>query len=183
MTDGPDALVFDTGPVRHFATHSWLGVLKFVAAGRPVLIPDSVEREIRRQVHDLPALQQVLDADWIAVDRSSDLAVSMAFAAYERRLAVGEKNLGECGVLALGKVRGFEVVLDDLEARSIGEEEGMNVTATLPLLCQAIREERLTVSMVEALADDLITGTYRLPFKIGGFRAWAMEQGLIDPTW
>lgn len=105
----------------------------------------------------------------------------MAFADYERRLAVGEVNRGECGVLALGKSCGYEVVIDDGAARTIAEEEGLNVTATLPLLCRAIREMKLTVPMVEALADDLITGEYYLPFERGDFRMWALEQGLIEP--
>lgn len=36
--------------------------------------------------------------------------------------------------------------------------------------------------MVEALADDLISGEYHLPFGSGGFRTWALEQGLIEPA-
>lgn len=64
VTDGPGTLVFDTGPLRHFATHSWLGVLKFLAGDRHVLIPESVEQEIRRQVTTVPALNHILEADW-----------------------------------------------------------------------------------------------------------------------
>ncbi|MEU4196029.1 nucleotide-binding protein [Kribbella sp. NPDC026611] len=180
MIESVDALVFDTGPMRHFTVEGWLGVLKFLAGGRRVLIPESVEREIKHQAHDLPVLQQVLDIGWIEVDRSNDLPFVMAFAEYERRLAVGQRNLGECGVLALGRTRGFETVLDDSVPRKIAEEEGIRVTATLPLLCNAIRESQLTVSMVESLADDLITGSYFLPFERGGFRKWACEEGLIE---
>ncbi|WP_254654467.1 hypothetical protein [Clavibacter tessellarius] len=54
------------------------------------------------------------------------------------------------------------------------------MTATVPLLCQAIRAGQLTVSMTEQLADELIMGKYFLPFPIGSFRAYALEQGLID---
>lgn len=180
MTRPADALVFDTGPLRHFAAENWLGVLKFLAGDRRILIPESVERELKRQVHGLPVLHQVLEADWIHVDRSDDLEFVMAFATYEQRLAVGQENLGECGVLALGRTRGFEIVLDDRVPRTIAEEEGIRVTATLPLLCNAIREGQLTVPMVEALADDLITGEYFLPFSRGGFRRWAIEAGLIE---
>ncbi|WP_020392514.1 hypothetical protein [Kribbella catacumbae] len=180
MTQLPDPLVFDTGPLRHFAEKGWLGVLKFLAGDRGVLIPESVERELKRQIHQLPALDQVLSADWIHVDRSDDVAFVMAFARYEQRLAVGEQNLGECGVLALGNVRGFETVLDDGVPRNLAKDEGIRVTATLPLLCRAIREERLTVPMVEALADDLLASTYYLPFETGCFRQWALEQGLIE---
>lgn len=180
MTQRSDALVFDTGPLRHFAVEGWLGVLKFLAGERPVRIPESVERELKNQVHDLPVLHQVLDADWIGVDRSDDIPFLIAFAAYEQRLAVGQRNRGECGVLALGKVRGVETVLDDSVPRNIAEEDGIRVTATLPLLCNAIREGQLTVAMVETLADDLIAGEYFLPFGPGGFRKWACEEGFIE---
>jgi hypothetical protein len=93
VTQDPDALVFDTGPLRHFAGEGWLGVLKFLAGDRGVVIPESVQRELKRQVHDLPVLQQVLDAEWIRVDRSDDLPFLMAFANYEQRLAVGQQTL------------------------------------------------------------------------------------------
>ena len=37
MTVPENALVFDTGPLRHFAINGWLGVLRFIAGERPVL--------------------------------------------------------------------------------------------------------------------------------------------------
>jgi len=180
VTDRSAGLVFDTGPLRHFALQGWLGVLKFLTADRAVIIPESVEFELKKQVYDLPALSQVLDADWISVDRSDDLAFLVAFAKYEERIAVGDLNRGECGVLALGETRGFETVLDDSVPRAIAESEGIAVTATLPLLCTAIREGQLAVPMVESLADDLLAGEYYLPFASGGFRQWAFQEGLID---
>ena len=148
--------------------------------GCTVIIPASVEFELKKQVHDIPALHQVLDAEWIRVDRSDDLSFVVAFSHYEGRLAVGERNRGECGVLALGKTRDFETVLDDGVPRTIAEAEGMLVTATLPLLCTAIREGQLTVPMVESLADDLLAGAYYLPFGRGGFRQWAYREDLIE---
>lgn len=179
----PDALVFDTGPLRHFAVQGWLRALDFVAGSRRVVIPESVERELREQAHGLPVLHEVLEADWIVKDRSDDVPFLASFARYEERLVVGDVNRGECGVLALGEVRGYEVVLDDAVARTVAEEHGIRVTATVPLLCEAIREDKMTVSMVEKVADDLITGEYFLPFDQGQFRKHALENGLIDyPT-
>ena len=174
--------VFDTGPLRHFARNGWVGVLKFLAQKNDaeVVIPLSVRRELEEQRATIPELVLVLDADWIRVDRLDDLSESTAFARYEKRLAVGRQNLGECGVLALGSVHGYTVILDDSTPRAIGEEEGMEVEVTLTLLCQAIREKQLTFSMVEALADDLLAGEYFLPFKKGGFRMWALEEGALD---
>jgi len=180
LTAESDALVFDTGPLRHFAHQGWLGVLHFVAGERAVVIPESVERELNHQIEDMATLRQVLEAPWIVVDRSDDIAFVAAFARYEERLAVGLNNRGECGVLALGAIRGYEVVLDDNVARNIATGEGLRVTSTLALLCNAIREGQLTVPLVEALADDLIIGDYYLPFGRGGFRRWACEEGLID---
>lgn len=174
------AVVFDTGPLRHFALRGWLGVLKFLANDRAVFIPESVEDELKRQSHEFPVLQQVLEAEWIAVDRSTDIEYLAAFARYETRLVADGKNLGECGVLALGSARGYELVLDDAVPRRIAEDEGLKATATLPLLCEAIRAKQLTVPLVEALADDLIIGTYYLPFQPGGFRRWALENSLLD---
>lgn len=176
-----DALVFDTGPLRHFAEQGWLRILEFLAEGRPVLIQESVEAELKRQVHHLSYLQDVLNAAWIRVDRSDDIEFVAAFARYQAQLVEGDANRGECGVLALCRVRGFEAVIDDGVARGIAEDEGIRVVATLNLLCRAVRGGQLTVPLVEKIADDLLVGEYRLPFEPGAFRRWAAEEGLLDP--
>ena len=175
-------LVFDTGPLRHFALRGWLGPLKFLTRDRGILIPESVLVELERQALTEPDLRQLLDGGWVVVDRSDDIEFLAAFAGYEERLVKkgDDTNRGECGVLALGKVRGYELVIDDGTARAIAEEEKLTVTATLPLLCEAIRAGEMTVPMVEHLADELIAGDYFLPFGPGQFRRWALEQGLID---
>lgn len=145
-----------------------------------MVVPETVERELRRQSHEIPVLNEVLNADWIQIDRSDDIEFLTKFSRYEGRLVVGDANLGECGVLALGASRGCELVLDDGVARTLAEEDHLRVTSTLSLLCRAIREGQLTVPMVEKLADDLLMGDYYLPFSRGGFRAWALQEGLID---
>ncbi|MGO1406958.1 MAG: nucleotide-binding protein [Brachybacterium sp.] len=180
MTTPPPPLAFDTGPLLHFTKQGWLGVLKLLAKDREVLIPVSVENEILDKRHEHPELSLVLDADWITVARNEDLEYLAAFATFKARLAVGRKNLGECGVLALGETQGCEVVIDDGTARNIAAERGLAFTATLNLLCEAIRERTLTVPMVEQVADDLLSGDYYLPFGPGGFRRWALEEGGLD---
>lgn len=180
MTGNRPGLVFDTGPLRHFAEQGWLRVLHYLAGDRVVLMPESVAHELSQQIHTLPSLRQVLDAPWIEVDRSTDLEFLTAFARYEDRLVADGRNRGECGVLALGRVRGHEVVLDDRVARTIAEEDGVQVISTLALLCTAIRDGKLTVDMVEKLADDLLSGDYYFPFGPGGFRRWALQEGMLD---
>ncbi|WP_229071027.1 nucleotide-binding protein [Actinoplanes sp. DH11] len=180
MTVPENAWVFDTGPVRSFAINGWLGVLRFLADGRPVYIPDSVERELGNATEHVPAARAVLDADWIQVYRSTDMRFVEAFAQYADRLVAGGKNRGECGVLAMGQLHKCEMVLDDAAPRRIAEEKGLRVTATVPLLCEAIRAKKLTTVMVEALADDLLESRYFLPFGPGGFRQHVLVNGLLD---
>lgn len=177
---GPNAWVFDTGPIRHFALQGWIGVLRFLADGREVYIPDSVERELLDMAVELPVLHSVLDADWIKVFRSTDPDYVRAFGTFFDRLVAGGKNSGECGVLAMGAVYGCEMVIDDGTPRNIAEELGLEVTATVPVLCAAIRAKKLTTQMVESLADDLLSGAYFLPFGPGGFRSHVLEHGLLD---
>lgn len=173
--------VFDTGPLRHFCLGGWLGVLKFLVGDVPAVMPESVEREVLFQQASDPRLEQITRAGWIGVDRCDELGFLRDFARYEQRLVPtgSERNRGECGVLALARARGWIAVLDDVAPRTIAEEEGIEKTGTLGLLCRAIREERLTVAMVERLTDDLIAGCYYLPFGPGEFYPWARQRGLI----
>lgn len=46
-----EILVFDTGPLIHFARQSWLGVLKAVVADRMALIPDVVVDELTNSAY------------------------------------------------------------------------------------------------------------------------------------
>ncbi|WP_233187968.1 hypothetical protein [Actinomyces qiguomingii] len=82
-------------------------------------------------------------------------------------------------MLALGMVSVCTLVIDDGVPRRLAKEHGLNVRGTLGLLCQAIREGQLTIAMVAQLADDLLAGTYYLPFGPGEFRDWAAAQELV----
>ncbi|MUL76449.1 nucleotide-binding protein [Mycolicibacterium sp. CBMA 226] len=180
MTVPEDAWVFDTGPLRHFAIQGWLGVLRFLADGHPVYIPDSVARELDEAADHAAAARAVLEANWINVYQSTDLGFGRAFSRYADRLVANRKNLGECGVLAMGELFGCKVVIDDATPYRIAEEMNIDVTATVPLLCQAVSAKRLTLTMVEELADNLLEGDYYLPFSRGGFRQHVIENGLLD---
>ncbi|PZT76068.1 nucleotide-binding protein [Streptomyces sp. AC1-42W] len=180
MTVPEDAWVFDTGPLRHFAAQGWLGVLRFLAGERPVYIPPTVKRELYNAADQVPAVRQVVEADWIHVHSVDSMAYTAAFSRYYDRLVAGGKNVGECEVLAMGKIYGCEIVLDDAAPRRIADEEGIRVTATVPILCDAIREKKLTTVMVEELADNLLEGDYFLPFGPGGFRQHVLEHSLLD---
>ncbi|GAA1861319.1 hypothetical protein GCM10009715_05970 [Paeniglutamicibacter psychrophenolicus] len=80
----------------------------------------------------------------------------------------------------MGETYGCELVIDDGVPRRLAKEFGLNVTATVSILCDAIRAKKLTMVMVESLADDLLSGEYFLPFEKGGFRQHVLENGLLD---
>lgn len=174
-----DVLVFDTGPLSHFAEAGWLKILQALAGDRKVLIPELVRDEVAQATHAHPFLVQVLDAEWIEVDRSDDTHLLVVQARYTARLASGRKNQGECGVLALAEVRGQVAVIDDRVARKVGEEYGVQIKGTLALLCEGIQQELLTVPLVSRIADDLLATEYRLPVRRGQFESWARQQGWI----
>lgn len=167
MTPVSETFVFDTGPLRHFALAGWLGVLKYLTQDNYVVIPESVEAELLEQRHSHASLEQVLNADWIAVDHGDDIQYLAEFARYEKRLVAGGRNRGECGVLALGRCYGYTMIVDDRVPRKIADDEKLRARGTLALLCEAIREGQLTVSMVESLADDLLTGYLSLTIQTG----------------
>lgn len=91
-------------PVEAFCDTRMVGSLAVSAGERPVYIPDSVERELNDAAEHVSAARAVLDAGWIHVHRSTSRDFGEAFAHYADRLVVGDKNLGECGVLAMGQI-------------------------------------------------------------------------------
>ncbi|MFV2087370.1 nucleotide-binding protein [Micromonospora sp. LOL_021] len=181
MNPDRQTYVLDTGPLSHFARSQWLGVLKAVLANVTVVIPDVVEAELRDGATRHSYLQMVLDADWVGVVRLDQSAQITAFTYYKQRLVGPDgRNVGECGVLALAEATPRAVaVVDDRVARNAAKSRKVEVRGTLGLLCDAIRQELLTVPLVNALADDLLQNSYRLPFGPGGFAKWASDEGLL----
>ncbi|WOI58827.1 hypothetical protein [Streptomyces fradiae] len=165
----------------HFAKAQWLGVLKSVLKDHSVVIPDVVADELRTGAEQIHHLRSVLEAEWIrtvVLETPEQLA---AFVHYESRLVGPDRrNIGECGVLALAETLPDAVaVVDDRVAVAAARGRPVTVRRTLGLLCDAIRGGLLTVPLVSALADDLLQGYYRLPFKQGGFAEWSTREGLF----
>lgn len=60
-----ETLIFDTGPLSHFARESWLGVLKAVVGDRRAMVPDTVVSELQIGARRDSRIQAALDAGWI----------------------------------------------------------------------------------------------------------------------
>ncbi len=61
----PEILVFETGPLMHFACQSWLGVLKAVVGDRKALIPDVVSEELTEGAIRDDRVAAALNATWL----------------------------------------------------------------------------------------------------------------------
>lgn len=175
----PLPLVFDTGPLSHFAIAGWLGVLKAIVGDQEAIVPDAVLAELESGAQTEPRLQPVLDADWIKHRMLSTTSETQAFARHSRALVRHNRNVGEAAVLAVAETLPAIAVIDDASGRRMAKERNIAIRPTLALLCDAIREGLLTLPLVSALADDLLASQYRLPFEPGGFERWAAENNLV----
>jgi predicted nucleic acid-binding protein len=179
MSHSTDVLVFDTGPLSHFAQQGWLGILRLVIGDRTAVIPDTVVDELRAGTQGRAHLQLVLDTPWIehrVLMSEDELNEFTRFAAL---LVAKGRNLGESGVLAYAKANGATAVVDDGPARKIARANNVSHQGTLGLLCEALRGKLLSIDLISTVVDHLLEGEYRLPFKAGGFRKWAHDEGLI----
>jgi len=177
--DDQETLIFDTGPLLHFAREGWLGPLKAVVGSRVAIIPDVVVAELQLAALRDARVVPVLAQSWLKPRRLQTDEEIRAFATFAALLVRGERNRGEAGVLALASCTGGRAVIDDLVARKAASRSGLRLSGTLALLCEAIQDGLLTVPLVSALADDLLNGEYRLPFGSGGFEKWASENGML----
>ena len=140
--DASETFVFDTGPLSAFATNNWLGVLKAVVGKRRAVIPDVVVAELMEGEDKDSRIGAALAADWIEhVELRSDAEME-AFASFSRLLAVGGRNIGEAGVLALAQTLRATAVVGDAAARKAALSFNVDHCPTLRLLCWSIRDGR-----------------------------------------
>ena len=174
----PDTLVFDTGPLCAFARADRLETLRTVIGARRLLIPQAVVAELEKGAYKDDRIQAVLEAGWIErYGEMTDVEVA-AFAKYARPLVSGERNLGEAEVLALAEAIPAIAVVDDQVANRLAQKSKVACTRTLALLCEAIREDILTIDYVGDLVDEMLAH-YRFPFGHGEFARWAEENNLF----
>ncbi|RCG21885.1 hypothetical protein DQ384_36025 [Sphaerisporangium album] len=175
--DASQVLVFDTGPLSHFAINNWLGVLKAVVGDRRAVIPDVVVDELEQGKNRDSRIAPALTANWIEHRELCSPEEMVAFGRFSELLVRGDRNRGEAGVLALAHTLNGVAVVDDGAARKAAETYKITYRPTLALLCDAVDNGLLTLALVSALADDLLSSEYRLPFGPGGFLIWAKQNG------
>jgi predicted nucleic acid-binding protein len=154
--------VSDAGPLIHL---SWIGQLNVLQAlFGEVVIPPSVEDEVfgwRTDARGLPGLRAARAEGWLRVERTQNENGGVLFGLGLQR--------GETDAIALTEEFDAEILLsDDMAAREIARQRGLDVTGTLGVLVRA--RQRGLGAAVHPLAIEL---------KRMGF--W-LSEGLIDET-
>lgn len=173
-------LIFDTSVLSCFARADLLDVLEQATRSHERLVPKAVLAEIRQGLADYPNLASVLDAAWlqeVPVDALEELA---AFARYARRLSAGDRNVGECSVLAKAEAHEATAVVDDQDAVQAAREAGVRVARSLAIVSSGLKGNLFGGARAVAIVDNLIKlGGARFPCDGADFVNWARKNGLL----
>jgi predicted nucleic acid-binding protein len=121
-------VVCDSSTLIAFARIAYLWILKKEFG--ELIIPQAVYRELVGKGARKPGSREIMEADWI---KTEGVKGRKAVERLGRRL-----HLGESEAIVLAKEIGADlVILDDEEARMIGEAEGLIVVGGLSILVQA----------------------------------------------
>lgn len=96
-----EPLIFDTGPLSHFARTESLEVLRIIAGERRCIVSEAVVAELQRGVQRDSRIQAVLEAGWIEQREAQDDDELAAYATFASRLVSDDRNVGDAAVLAL----------------------------------------------------------------------------------
>lgn len=178
------SIVFDTTALIHFARAGRLSELRAAAADdKPVLLAE-VERELSRDTRQRASLDEATRAWFKPTVELSEMIELAAFATYKAELGGGaERNVGEAAVLAWVSVNGGTAIIDEVVARNIAGEDGLDVHGSLWLLARSFNEGIHDGATLEGIVGDLLRTGMRLPFSSGlDFFPWGQRVGLIAPT-
>lgn len=142
-------IISDAGPIIIFTRVGPLSLLRDVTGS--LLIPDAVYNEIVIKKGGMPGAAEVAQAAWI-----QKVAVS------DRSITDGLPNVlheGEREAIALAKERGAQLLIDEIRARRVAIEWGIDVIGALRILAEAKRLEQITV--VRAIIARMQSSGYR----------------------
>ncbi len=173
--------VMDTSAFTHLCRAGHSDIIKKLAPGGVVVIPDDVNTEIedgRRLYQGIPAVSSV---DWAEMAILTDEEV---FTQLEIKVQMGgqsKEHLGECAVIACAHHRDLVAIIDERAAVAQAKRLSLTTRDTLWIVVEAYKElfgrDRAQAARV---VDDLIATDMYLPFSTGdSLLAWAYEEGLL----
>lgn len=175
----PDALVFDSSPLSHFARAGHLDTLRGISSSMRRVTTRAVLGELERGEDRWPELREIRSVDWIEIVAVDELPELALFAEYARRLGSGARDVGEASVLAWAEHHQALAIVDDQVGRAIGLQRGVAVHGTLWLIVNGYRGQLLDEPAARALVDALRDTEARFPCDGAGFFDWARANDLI----
>jgi predicted nucleic acid-binding protein len=82
-------------------------------------------------------------------------------------------------VLAWAETYQATAIVDDKEARVVGQQHKVDVHGSLWVISAAVRLGKTTAHSASAFVDQLLISGARYPFSLGGFQAWAEGAALL----
>ncbi len=177
-----DLLVWDASALHHAARADRLDVLHDLARGE-LLLPwrhvttAAVIDELSAHGFDSTTFSWL---QTVHVDGVDDLRCLMTW--MQRVGATDRWHRGEATALAWADRHDAITVIDDLSARRVAQQHGLEAHGTLWVMAKGVEHGRATVESASSLADTLIKHGARYPFEVGGFRHWASCQCLLPPA-
>jgi predicted nucleic acid-binding protein len=142
-------IVSDAGPIIIFARIGRLSLLRDTTGS--LLIPDAVYGEIVVKEGGMPGAAAVAQAPWIlkvsVVDRS--IMESLPNVLHE----------GEREAIALARERNAQLLVDEIRARRIASDQGLQVVGTLRILASA--KQLKLVNAVRPIVEQMRSNGYR----------------------
>lgn len=176
-----DLLVWDASALHHAARADRLDVLHDLAFGEPQrpwrhVTTAAVLDELSSHGFNSTAFNWLQTVHVDGIDELHCLVTWM-----QRVGATDRLHRGEATVFAWADRHCAVVVIDDQSARRVAQQHGLEVHGSLWVMAKGVEHGRATVESASSLADTLLKHGARYPFEVGGFRHWAVAQGLLPP--
>jgi predicted nucleic acid-binding protein len=142
-------IVSDAGPIIIFARIGKLSLLHQVTGA--LLIPDAVYNEIVLDKGGMPGASEVAQARWIQKTQISDRSTINDL---PRALHEGERE-----AITLAKEKRAQLLIDELRARRIASNEGIEVIGTLGILAEA--KLKNVISAARPVIEEMQSRGYR----------------------
>lgn len=168
-------LVWDSSGIYHPAVADRLDVLAEHAKGPA---DDPWRNVTTRLVVGEVADKGYAVPTWVeVVDETGEEQVTLAD--WFDRVGAGRYHRGEASVFNLASSRSWTAVVDDRNARVVGQQYGVETHGILWVIAQPVARGEVSEAAAEGLATALLATGARYPFNPGGYCEWARTNGLL----
>ncbi|MDN5794318.1 MAG: hypothetical protein L0H79_01035 [Intrasporangium sp.] len=165
----------------HLGRAGHTDILRDLAPGGVILVPDDVDREIQRGQMRYPGIVSVADTSWTHLIVLTEDEVGTQLLVKAAMGGGPDEHLGEAAVIACARYRDLTALLDDRHAIAQADLRGVPSHDTLWLVVEAYATRfGYDRDRAARVVDDLLATDMYLPIDSGqSLFAWAYEAGLL----